>query len=125
VYEPRVVAETIVSAAQRPVRQVFVGGAGRVLEIGQRISPALVDQYLLGPGRIIDKQLTDEPNDGPDNLDERSIGPGAAAGRFGGRSKSISLYTRWMGLHPVRGRSVVVLALAAGIVMVRRMGNRR
>ena len=125
VYEPRAVAETIVSAAQRPVRHVFVGGAGRVLEIGQRISPELVDRYLLGPGRIIDKQLTDEPDDGRDNLDEHSRGPGAAAGRFGRRSKSTSLYTRWMGLHPARGRGAVVLTLAAAIVLLRRAGKRR
>lgn len=125
VYEPRVVAETIVSAAQRPVRQVFVGGAGRLLDLGQRISPELVDRYLLGPGRIIDKQLTDEPSDGLDNLDEHSHGPGQATGRFGHRSKSTSLYTRWLGLHPARGRSAAALTLAAAIVLVRRAGKRR
>src|SRR5690606_40363290 len=83
VYEPRVVAETIVSAARRPVRQVFAGGAGRLLEIGQRISPALVDWYLSGPGRIVQTQRSDEPGDGRDNLDEPSPGPGETTGRFG------------------------------------------
>lgn len=99
-YEPRVVAETIVSAAQRPVRQVFAGGAGRLLEIGQRISPALVDWYLAGHGR----------------------------GEFTahcGRSKSVSLYTRWLGLHPSRGPSATGLALVAAAVLIRRIGRCR
>jgi short-subunit dehydrogenase len=125
VYEPRVVAEAIVGAAQRPVRQVFAGGAGRVLELGQRLSPALIDWYLVGPGRSIETQLTDEPDDGLDNLDQPSRGPGTATGRFGRRSKSTSLYTRWLGLHPARGRTAAVLASAAVIVLLRRAGRRR
>jgi hypothetical protein len=125
VYEPRVVAETIVSAAQRPVRQVFAGGAGRLLDIGQRISPALVDWYLAGPGHIVDHQLSEEPDDGRDNLNEPSHGPGGVTGHFGHRSKSISLYTRWFGLHPALGRGAAALALVAGVALVRRAGRRR
>jgi short-subunit dehydrogenase len=125
VYEPRVVAEAIVGAAERPVRQVVAGGAGRLLEIGQRISPALVDWYLSGPGRHLDNQLTDEPDDGRDNLDEPSRGTGEATGRFGYRSKSISLYTRWLGLRPARGRSAAALVLVAAMVLLRRAGRRR
>lgn len=125
VYEPRVVAETIVGVARRPVRQVFAGGAGRLLEIGQRISPALVDWFLAGPGRIVDTQRSDEPDDGRDNLDEPSLGPGGSTGRFGERSKSTSLYTRWLGLHPARGRGLAALALVAAVVLLRRVGRHR
>jgi short-subunit dehydrogenase len=117
VYEPRVVAGAIVGAARRPVRQVFAGGAGRLLDIGQRISPRLVDWYLLGPGHVCDVQLTRDPDDGRDNLDEPSRGPGSAAGRFGRGSKSTSLYTRWLGLHPARGASAAALALVASVVL--------
>jgi short-subunit dehydrogenase len=125
VYEPRVVAETIVSVARRPVRQVFAGGAGRLLEIGQRISPALVDWYLSGPGRIVPTQHSDEPDDGQDNLDEPSRGLGESTGRFGAGSKSTSLYTRWLGLHPARGRAATALALATAVMLIRRAGRRR
>src|SRR5918995_5287329 len=45
VYEPRVVAEAIVGAAQQPVREVFAGFAGTLLAGAQRISPDLVDWY--------------------------------------------------------------------------------
>jgi NAD(P)-dependent dehydrogenase (short-subunit alcohol dehydrogenase family) len=126
VYEPRVVAEAIVGAAQRPVRHVFAGGAGRLLDIGQRISPAMVDWYLHGPGRVIDTQLTNEIDDGRDNLEERSHGSGATTGQFGRGSKSTSLYTRWLGLHPARGRSAAAaLTLAAAVLVARRAGKRR
>src|SRR5918995_6439780 len=81
IYEPRVVAETIVAVAERPVRQVFAGGAGRLLEVGQRLSPSLVDRYLLGPGRIVEGQRTDQPDDGQDSLDEPSKGSGQSTGQ--------------------------------------------
>jgi short chain dehydrogenase len=125
VYEPRVVAEAIIGAAQQPVREVFAGGAGRLLAAAQRLSPALVDWCLMGPGRIVDNQQTDRPDDGHDNLFQPSLGPGRTAGRFGRRSKSTSLYTRWFGRHPARGRLGVGLLLVGGLAAVRRTGRRR
>lgn len=124
VYEPRVVAEAIVGAAARPVRQVFAGFTGRLLEAGQRISPALVDWYLLGPGRIVDNQKTDRPDDGVDNLDQPSHGPGSSTGEFGQRSKTTSLYTRWLGLHPARGRLATAAVVAGAAIALRRLGRR-
>jgi NAD(P)-dependent dehydrogenase (short-subunit alcohol dehydrogenase family) len=124
VYEPRVVADAIVGAAGRPVRQVFAGFTGRLLEEGQRISPALVDWYLSGPGRIVENQKTDRPDDGQDNLYQPSHGPGRSTGEFGRRSKSVSLYTRWLGLHPARGRVVVAAAVAGAAVALRRAARR-
>jgi short-subunit dehydrogenase len=126
VYEPRVVAEAIVGAARRPVRQVFAGFAGTLLAGAQRISPDLVDWYLQGPGRIVDNQKTDRPDVDTDNLYQPSRGPGRTTGQFGQRSKSTSLYTRWFGLHPARRRIVAGAALAAGIVAaLRSAGTRR
>ena len=124
IYEPRVVAETIVAVAERPVRQVFAGGAGRLLEVGQRLSPSLVDRYLLGPGRIVAGQRTDQPDDGQDNLDEPSKGSGQSTGQFGQESKSISLYTRAFGLHPVRGRLAAAAVLAGAVAALRWAGRR-
>jgi short-subunit dehydrogenase len=125
VYEPRVVAEAIVEAAQRPVREVFAGFAGRLFAAAQRLSPAMVDWYLLGPGRVVDGQKTDRPDDGRDNLFQPTLGPGRTTGQFGYGSKSMSLYTRWFGLHPERGRLAVGLTLVAGLAALRRAGRRR
>jgi short-subunit dehydrogenase len=124
IYEPRVVAQTIVAVAERPVRQVFAGGAGRLLEVGQRLSPSLVDRYLLGPGRIVEGQRTDQPDDGQDNLDGPSRGSGRSTGQFGQESKSTSVYTRAFGLHPVRGRLAAAAVLAGAVAGLRWAGRR-
>jgi NAD(P)-dependent dehydrogenase (short-subunit alcohol dehydrogenase family) len=125
VYEPAVVAETIVAVAARPVRQVFAGGAGRLLEAAQRLSPALLDWYLLGPGRIVEGQRTDEPDDERDNVEEPERDTGRATGRFGQDSKSTSVYTRVFGLHPARGRLATGLTLAGALAALRWAGRRR
>lgn len=123
IYEPRVVADTIVAAAERPVRSVFAGGTGKLLEIGQRISPALVDRYLLGPGKIVDNQQTDRPDDAVDNMDTPIDDVGATTGEFGKNSRSRSLYTELLGLHPNRARALIGAALAAGVGVLLRAGR--
>lgn len=125
VYAPRVVANAIVAAAQRPVRQVFAGAAGRWLEAAQRLSPSLVDWYLLGLGRTVDNQKTTRSDDGCDNLDEPSQAPGRTTGQFGRWSLSTSCYTRLFGLHPVRGRIVVGAVLTGAFAAARWLSRRR
>src|SRR5215207_3954233 len=48
---------------------------------------------MLGPGRLIDSQQTDQRDDGQSGLDRPSAGSGRSTGQFGGRSKSTSVYT--------------------------------
>jgi NAD(P)-dependent dehydrogenase (short-subunit alcohol dehydrogenase family) len=124
VYEPRVVAETIVAAAERPVRMVFAGGMGKLLELGQRLSPALVDRYLLGPGKVVENQQTDRPDDGVDNVDGPLDEVGRTTGEFGQKSWSRSLYTELLGLHPNRARAVVGATAAAGVAVLARAVRR-
>ncbi len=125
VYEPPVVAQAIVTAARHPVRQVTVGGAGRMLEYLQRLSPALTDRLLAGPGRAIGRQRTDLPDDGQDNLDTPAPGPRDTTGQFGRWSFGTSLYTTGFGLHPERGRLGWGLAAALLLARLRRGGRRR
>jgi NAD(P)-dependent dehydrogenase (short-subunit alcohol dehydrogenase family) len=124
VYEPKVVADAIVAAAERPVRTVFAGGMGKLLDLGQRISPALVDRYLLGPGKVVDNQLTDRPDDGVDNVDGPADGDGTTTGQFGQKSRSRSLYTELLGLHPNRARAVVGATVATGAALLARAARR-
>jgi NAD(P)-dependent dehydrogenase (short-subunit alcohol dehydrogenase family) len=119
IYEPGVVAGAIVRVAERPVRTVFAGGAGRMLDLAQRLSPALTDRILLGPGRVWDKQIADLPDDGADNLD-RTAGDGDVTGEFGAKSKSTSAYTTVFGLHPARGRALAAAAAAGTVALARR-----
>jgi short-subunit dehydrogenase len=68
IYPPDQVARAIVRAADRPRRDVYVGAAGKVLSVAQRISPRAVDAYMLQNGRIIREQLTGQRDRGESNL---------------------------------------------------------
>ncbi|MBT2521886.1 SDR family oxidoreductase [Arthrobacter sp. ISL-28] len=125
IYEPSVVAEAVVMAAQRPVREVYAGFAGRMLTIGQRISPRLTDWYLSGPGDAVGGQRTSHPDEGTDNLFSSSTGPGSTTGDFGERSKSTSVYTRLVAPHPASVRAAVMAGVAGAAIVLRRAGRHR
>src|SRR4051794_18723011 len=46
IYQPNVVADTILYAAEHPARDVVAGGAAAALILNQRLSPRLVDAFL-------------------------------------------------------------------------------
>jgi NAD(P)-dependent dehydrogenase (short-subunit alcohol dehydrogenase family) len=125
IYEPSVVAEAIVAAAFHPVRRVYAGFVGRMLDVSQRVSPRLTDWYLSGPGDAIAGQRTDVPDEGVDNLFTPSTGRGSSTGDFGERSKSTSVYTRTLAPHPSVGRVAVAAGVAGAALALRRVGNRR
>jgi short-subunit dehydrogenase len=125
VYEPIVVASAIVEAARRPVRQVYAGFSGRMLDAGQRISPRLMDWYLSKPGDAVAGQRTDRPDDGVDNLFTPSTGPGSTTGDFGQGSKSTSIYTRVLAPHPLAGRLAFATGAVLAALVVRRAGSPR
>lgn len=58
ILQPEVVAESIVSAAQHPRRNVWVGIATAYTVLGNRVAPAFMDWYLAKTG--VDGQQTDE-----------------------------------------------------------------
>jgi short-subunit dehydrogenase len=114
VYEPRVVAEAIARLAERPQRQAVVGGAGKAMVIGQRLSPNLLDRYMLWRRQMVTQQMTQEPDDGVDNFDQPVPGKGSAEGDFGRKSKGTSPYTRYLELNP-NAKRVALLAAALGL----------
>jgi short-subunit dehydrogenase len=123
VYEPRVVAQAICHAAEHGGREIVVGGWGKLLVLAQRLSPSLLDRYMLQGGRSFDQQKTDMPDDRRDNLFEPSTGPGSTTGDFGRGSKSTSLYTSTLELHPDRKRAAVAALLLGFLAFVRRVGR--
>lgn len=123
IYEPRVVAEAIVRAAEHPVRDVVVGGWGKLFTLAERISPSLLDRYMWQGGRMFSSQKSDQPDDQQDNFEEPMAGPGSVSGDFGEDSKATSIYTRAVELHPERKIALTLGALAAGLLLVRRVGR--
>lgn len=122
-YEPRVVAEAILFAAEHPRRDIVVGGAGKMLTVMERISPSLLDRFMLMRGQMFKQQKTDQPDNGQDNLFEPMRETGSRTGDFGQHSKSTSLYTRYLEQHPNRKRVLLGLATAGAVALVRRAGR--
>jgi short-subunit dehydrogenase len=123
VYEPRVVAKAICHAAEHGGREIVVGGWGKLLTVAQRISASLLDRYMLQGGRAFQQQKTRRPDDHRDNLFDASTGTGSTTGEFGTRSKSSSLYTTLLELHPMRKRLAVAAAVLGGLGILRRIGR--
>ena len=123
VYEPRVVAQAILHAAEHGGREVVVGGWGKMLTVAQSLSPSLLDRYMLQGRRAWKSQQTTRPDDARDNLFDPSTGPGSTTGDFGRDSKATSLYTTLLELHPERKRIAVAALLIGSIMLVRRIGR--
>ncbi|MDQ4130511.1 MAG: SDR family NAD(P)-dependent oxidoreductase [Actinomycetota bacterium] len=120
VYEPEVVARAVLEVVRRPLREVVVGGAGKGLTAAERRSPAALDRLLLGPGKVFEKQRSSQPHADGDNLEAASTGLGSATGSFGQESKSSSLFTETLELHPQRLRAFAATAALAALVWRRR-----
>jgi short-subunit dehydrogenase len=123
VYEPATVAAAIVHAAEHGGREIVVGGWGKLLIVGQRLSASLLDRYMTQGHRMVKQQRTDRPDDVRDNLFQPSTGPGATRGEFGDGAKPVSVYTQTLELHPVRKRLLALLAVVAGLALIRKVGT--
>ena len=98
-YEPVLVAEAVLYAAEHPTREIYVGGAGRAFEWLYRLVPSLVDWLLSRLGYR--PQLTDQPktDQDPNNLYDHVEGLDQSQGSFTKEARGISLYTG-LRLHP-------------------------
>ena len=123
IYEPRVTAKAIVHAAEHPVPVIATGGASKLFTLVERLNPQLLDWWQLRGDRGARDQLSQEPDDGQDNLEQPMEDGGAVTGRFGRQSKASSIYTELFELHPERKNLAVLGALAALLLTVRRLGR--
>jgi NAD(P)-dependent dehydrogenase (short-subunit alcohol dehydrogenase family) len=113
VYAPEVVADVILTAAQRPVRELIAGGSGAKLSAA-RFAPRLADLYM--ERWTFDSQSTDRPANGrPDNLYAPVEHDGGERGRnWAGHTRESSVYTTAL-LNPSR-TAIGALAIAAGLL---------
>ena len=121
IYDPGVVADCVLYAAAHPVRDLFAGGAARMMVGAQRSMPGMVDRILARTG--IPASRTDEPRlDGAEgNLydfrdDDRT------AGDFTTKSRR-SAYT-WVETHPSAKLFVAAGALAGAALLAQRRRSR-
>jgi len=120
VYEPELVAEAILHAAQHPVRDIVVGDGGKVLTELQRLSPSLLDRLMLMGGSAIKLQQKEEPPRPGDNLFAPMDEAGAVTGEYSHRSTDFSPFTRHLEFYPNRKRLLLAATALGALVMLRR-----
>ncbi len=104
-YAPEDVARTILLAAEHPRRALHVGGAGKLMGIFSRLTPALVDR---ASSYVIKSQLKDHPRQPrPDSLWQSGVDGDVRGGQ---RFIRRSLYTAGI-VNPL---ATLVLASLAG-----------
>jgi NAD(P)-dependent dehydrogenase (short-subunit alcohol dehydrogenase family) len=114
-YQPELVAEAILHAAEHPTRDLIVGDVGRGIDLIQKVSPQLVDWML--QLIAIEGQHTKTPKSAtdPHNLYEPIEGQNRARGDFS--NLSIPSFLDWFDWHPAAKWGAIaglgVLALLA------------
>ncbi len=108
IYQPGIVADTILYAAEHPIRDLIAGGSGKMMILGQKYTPALMDMALSRYG--FSSQQTDEPKtkEAANNLFSPIEGEDRVEGDFSGKAKGMSLYTS------IETRPLIRAVLAAG-----------
>jgi len=120
VYAPEIVAEAILECAERPKRDVLVGGSAKVFQAMEKYAPWVGDRFK--EATAFDGQESHEPV-GEDSLYQPQPGDARERGRYPGRVMRTSLYTKAR-LHPER--LLVGLAVAgAGYVIAKQAWSGR
>jgi NAD(P)-dependent dehydrogenase (short-subunit alcohol dehydrogenase family) len=115
VYAAETVARAICSCAERPVRDITVGGAGKLISMMGMLAPRTTDAYM--KATMFSQQKSDRLNDHQDGLETPS-GEGRVSGDYEGRVLQSSLYTRAM-LSDV-GRVLPLVAAGAALAAIAR-----
>ena len=116
VYAPEVVAKAILHCAERPERNVLVGGSGKVFSTSEKFAPRLFDR--MKEATSFHGQLTDRPARSGDTLFHPRPDDGRVRGGHPGHVMKTSAYTEAR-LH--RGKALLGLAvLGAGLFVAKR-----
>jgi NADP-dependent 3-hydroxy acid dehydrogenase YdfG len=123
-YPPQAVAETIVYAAARPMREVAVGGVGKAMILSQRLSPRLTDAAVGAMALRFPGQKTNEPKspDDPNTLFDAARADNRVEGDFKHLTEPGSLFT-WFDTHPRARVAALACAAFGAIALTRRCGN--
>jgi NAD(P)-dependent dehydrogenase (short-subunit alcohol dehydrogenase family) len=121
VYDPAVAVEAILHAAEHAPRDVYAGGAGKLLSLAERMSPRLLDVQQLRGG--FSGQMTEWPKsaNAPSNLYAPVTGDGGVLGDFTAGSKRRSLHDEVARHRP----AVLAAAALAGLALGRTVRRRR
>lgn len=116
IYQPQLVADAILYAAEHPVREIVVGGGGKAGIVLKQIAPWVSDALLRSTAFQMQRTNIAKSADAPDNLFEPIAGYDRVEGDYSERARSTSGYT-WLALHPNVRRVAVGIAVAAVAIM--------
>jgi short-subunit dehydrogenase len=114
VYDVQVAADAILHAAEHPVREIYPGDAGKLLALAERLSPRLLDWWMLQRGRMFHQQTTDQPDNGVSNLFDSVPGHGRCRGEWSAESHAASPCMRQLDFHPWR-KSLLLAGLGGAL----------
>lgn len=116
IYQPQLVADAILYAAEHPVREIVVGGGGKAGIVLKQIAPWVSDALLRSTAFQMQRTNIAKSADAPYNLFEPIAGYDRVEGDYSERARSTSGYT-WLALHPNVRRVAVGIAVAAVAIM--------
>ncbi len=124
IYEPELAAKGILRAAEGNERDVFIGGAGKFMDIAERISPKLLDLQQLKMGFSGQKTSWPKTADAPNNLYGAVVDDGGVRGDFTPQAKKRSYYQE-MAANPIAFAFGAAALTAVGAVVAGRARDRR
>lgn len=107
IYHPKVVSNTILYAAENPIRDIVAGGGALGVPLLERLSPALTDKVtgLIGFNQFDDELL---PPDAADGLFESAPEFDTIEGRFSDEQIMSDPYV-WVKTHPQKVMTVLTV----------------
>jgi NAD(P)-dependent dehydrogenase (short-subunit alcohol dehydrogenase family) len=119
IYQPHIVADAIIHAAEHPTRAIIAGDAGKIIAASQKLSPEVTDAMMLMTG--FEAQKTDQPKsvDDPNNLFDPISGYDKVEGDFSDQAQQHS-YSNLLDFNP----AVRDFALGAAISTATFLGLR-
>ena len=113
IYHPQIVVDTILYAAENPVRELIAGAAGVGVVYAERVSPTVADFFSETVGFIGQNGgEKDSPEQFTDNLFEPISGYDTVEGNFSGEQFKTDPYT-WAKVNPKATNSIL---LGAGLI---------
>jgi short-subunit dehydrogenase len=119
IYPPQAVAEAIVSGVEHPQREIYVGVMGKLLSVGERVSPRAMDWYMLRRQHMFREQYSATRDRGQSNLFQ-TPGETDIEGSFTDETRKRSVYTKAIELHPNMRRAAAAGALVFAALWLRR-----
>jgi short-subunit dehydrogenase len=120
VYAPEPVAEAILYAAEHPIRDIYVGGAGRALTVAGFLTPRVTDKVM--ESAMFTGQQEDHRSSSPHNGLDHPSGSLLERGGYSGHVSKSSLYTKGS-LHPLVAGGLFAAGVGLAYAATRRFRN--